>query len=180
MYKKIVYITLALSMMVSGYVCTSCDDTETYAELLDAEKTAIKSYIKKNNIIVLSTFPKDSIFKDNEYFLDDEGLYIHIDSLGSKRKVQTGETVLLWFDKHGPMPTDTSVACNYTYPKPDEFVYMGSYTSTRYAWYRPLKWVGNGAKVKVIAPHTAGNTNDQSNVLAYTYELEYILTKLDN
>ena len=181
MYKKIVYLTLALSMMVSGYVCTSCDDTETYAELLDAEKAAIKSYIKKYNIVVLSTFPKDSIFKENEYYLDAQGLYIHIDSLGSKRKVQTGETVLLWFEKRGPLPKyDSIAACNYTSPKPDEFVYMGSYTSTRYAWYRPLKWVGNGGKVKVIAPHAAGNTTDQSNVEAYAYELEYILTKLDN
>lgn len=181
MYKKLAYLTLALSMMVSGFVLTSCDDTQTYAELLDAEKAAIRSYIKENNIIVLSTFPTDSVFGEKEYFLDGEGLYIHIDSLGSKRKVQTGETVLLWFKKHGPLPDYDSIpACNYTYPKPDEFVYMGSYTSTRYAWYRPLKWVGNGGKVKVIAPHAAGNTTDQSNVQAFAYELEYILTKLDN
>lgn len=180
MYKKLVYLTLTLSMMVSGFILTSCDKTQTYAELLDAEKAAIRSYIKKYNIVVLSTFPKDSIFKENEYFLDDQGLYIHIDSLGGKRKVQTGETVLLWFKKRGPLPNESDTACNYTYTKPDEFVYMGSYTSTRYAWYRPLKWVGNGGKVKVIAPHSAGNTTDQSNVEAFTYDLEYILTKLDN
>lgn len=180
MYKKLVYLTLTLSIMVSGFVLTGCDKTQTYAELLDAEKAAIRSYIKKNNIIVLSTFPADSIFGEKEYFLDAEGLYVHIDSLGGKRKVQTGETILLWFEKRGPLPEDSVTASNYSYTKPDEFVYMGSYTSTRYAWYRPLKWVGNGGKVKVIATHTAGNTTDQSNVQAYTYELEYILTKLDN
>ncbi len=174
------YFTLALSMLVSGFVFTSCNKTQTYAELLDAEKAAIRSYIKANNIVVLSTFPEDSIFGEKEYFLDEEGLYVHIDSLGSKRKVQTGETVLLWFEKRGPLPQDTVSACNYTYSKPDEFEYMGSYTSTRYAWYRPLKWVGNGGKVKVIAMHTAGNSTDQNNVVAYTYELEYILTKLDD
>lgn len=173
MYKKIVYLTLALSMFVSGYVCTSCDDTETYAELLDAEKAAIRSYIKKYNIVVLSTFPKDSVFGEKEYFLDAQGLYIHIDSIGGKHRWKNGETVLLRFEKYGPLPADSVVASNIPNEHPDQFVYMGSYTEARYAWYRPLKWVGYGGKVKVIAPHATGNTDDQSNVQAFVYELNY-------
>lgn len=178
MYKKLVYLTLTLSMMVSGFILTGCNKTQTYAELLDAEKSAIRSYIKKNNIIVLSTFPTDSIFGEKEYFLDGEGLYIHIDTLGDNHHWKFGEMVLLRYEKRGPLPADSIVFSNINYETPDEMTYTDSYGLNiygiaPYAWFRPLKWVGIGGKVKLIAPHAAGNTTDQSNVQAYVYDIEY-------
>lgn len=151
------------------------DTVFNYSKQLAKEKASISTYIKKKGIKVLKTFPVDSVFKDNEYFLDEMGLYIHIDSLGGQQKtLRNGKRIFVRYEKTGPLPSEQIASSNYTYTQPDEFQYMGQYTSTRYAFYAPLKWVGNGGKVSVIAPHGSGNKEDQKLVLAYAYEIEYI------
>ncbi len=166
------YIVLGIFMLC----ISSCNKSKTYAELIKDEKKAIAKYITKHKINILTTFPKDSVFGPNDYYKDEKGLYIHIEDWGQSRKVREGEDVLVWFNKYGPLPEEELSSSNMKDVKPDEFTYQGNYTAARYAWTAPLKYVGNGGKVKVIAPHDTGNTNDQTNVEAYTYDIEYVLT----
>lgn len=156
------------------------DTVFNYSKQVAKQKAAISTYIKKKGIKVLKTFPVDSLFKDNEYFLDASGLYIHIDTLGGKRKVRDQETVLLWYKKNGPLPSEELASSNYSSTRPDQFTYLSLYSTTRNAWRAPLKWVGNGGKVDVIAPYTSGSEDDQKYVLAYTYHIEYIFTYLEH
>lgn len=170
--------------LINGVACIlllcfgggACNKSKTYAELVKDERKAIKKYIANNGIEVLNTFPADSVFGPNQYYLDEKGLYIHIEDFGERRLVREGEDVLIWFTKYGPLPDEDQNSTNMSDVKPDEFTYQGNYTAARYAWTRPLKYVGNGGKVKIIAPHTTGNTNDQTNVEAFAYDLEYVLT----
>ena len=46
-----------LSLLACGLAFQACDNTKTYAEMLEEEKDAIKAFIKDNNIKV---YPKRS------------------------------------------------------------------------------------------------------------------------
>ena len=61
-----------LSLLVCGLAFQACDNTKTYAEMLEEEKEAIKAFIKDNNIKVISQtefYRNDSITDTlkNEY-----------------------------------------------------------------------------------------------------------------
>lgn len=168
-----------LLTVLSGFFIISCDNSKTYAELVADERKSIENYIKTKGITVIKEFPKDSIFKENEYFLDEDGLYIHIDTLGGRRLVRTGEEVLLWYTKKGPLPKDTVYTSNVSNIYPDDFTYLGNYTNAALAIVRPLRYVGNYGRVKLIAPHRTGTTTDQNAVAPFAYEVEYILTGFD-
>ncbi len=78
----------------------------------------------------------------------------------------------------------TGNAANSTYGK---FFYDSSTTSSDYSmmkyygssvpggWLKPLQYVGDGGRVKVIVPSKMGTDNAQSNVLPYYYELRFQL-----
>ena len=65
-----------------GGLFTACDNSKTYAELLDDERKAINSYIRANGINVISVeeFEKDTItdLSKNEYVGFSNGLYMQI------------------------------------------------------------------------------------------------------
>lgn len=176
-FRIAVSLTACFVLLLMG---NACNKTKTYAELVKEERKAIKKYIANNDIEVLETFPADSVFGPKQYYLDEQGLYIHIEDWGGKRKVREGEDVLVWFSKYGPLPDEEESSSNTSNVKPDEFTYQENYTAARYAWTRPLHYVGTGGKVKVIAPHMTGNNNDQTNVEAYAYDLEYVLTGFED
>lgn len=167
-------------VLILVLIVFSCNNRKTYAEMVDDERESIQDFIAKKDLVILKSFPKDGVFKEKEYYRDSSGLYIHVEKLGGERKVRYNEMVLMWFEKKGPLPSDTLVASNLAYQHPDEFVYQGASSNTRGAFLYPLKYVGNYGKVKLIVPHALGTSVDQSNVLPYYYEVEYILDGLDN
>ena len=69
-----------LSLLVCGLAFQACDNTKTYAEMLEEEKDAIKAFIKDNNIRVISQtefYRNDSITDTlkNEYVQLASGVY---------------------------------------------------------------------------------------------------------
>ncbi len=74
--KRIVYL-ISLTFLVTIFI-SSCSSTPTYAELLQSEKDLIADYIKRNDLKILSEFPNDSIFAENEYVLTKSGLYFQL------------------------------------------------------------------------------------------------------
>lgn len=85
---------------------TSCNDDETYADQLESENKAIKSYISTKHIKVISEsefYAKDSVTDTaaNEYvFFHNSGIYMQIVNKGCGQKIKRGET--------------TRVLCRYT------------------------------------------------------------------
>ena len=72
-----------LSLLVCGLAFQACDNTKTYAEMLEEEKEAIKAFIKDNNIKVISQtefYRNDSITDTlkNEYVQLASGVYMQI------------------------------------------------------------------------------------------------------
>ena len=47
-------LLLFFSLLAFGYMFQACDNSKTYAEMLDEEKDAVNAFIKKHNIQTLS------------------------------------------------------------------------------------------------------------------------------
>lgn len=93
--KKLSYIFL---LFVAVCATQSCDDTETYAELLASERSAIAKYIADSAVTVIS----EAQFKANNYTTDvsknefvlfeSNGVYMQIVREGCGEKLKDGET----------------------------------------------------------------------------------------
>lgn len=81
-------LLIFFSLLAFGYIFQACDNTKTYAEMLDEEKDAVNAFIQKHNIKVIS----EDEFKEKGYTTDTEkneyvsflsnGIYMQIVSKG--------------------------------------------------------------------------------------------------
>ena len=62
--KKLVF--LFLSLLTAGSLFQACDNSKTYAEMLEDEKNAVNNFIKDNDIRVIS----EDQFKEKGYQTD--------------------------------------------------------------------------------------------------------------
>ena len=83
---------LILAGLIALFSLQSCDNHKTYGELVDEEQDAIKAFIAKKDIEVISKnefFANDTVTTGNQYvFFEDKGIYMHIDFIGE------GESIL--------------------------------------------------------------------------------------
>ena len=170
----------------------SCSKTKSYTDMLKDEKKAIERLIDENDFKILKDFPKDSVFKENEFVLLDNGVYMNIIDKGTSERAVLNKTKMLYRCKlHYFIEVDTLVYENYgphsngTSPLP--FTY-GEYSSNNpydfsYNWVSeglqvPLQYVGDRALVKLIVPFKRGTYYDQGKGLPVYYEIiEYIFNE---
>ena len=79
--KKLVF--LFLSLLTAGSLFQACDNSKTYAEMLDEEKDAVNAFIKKHDIRTISEsdFEANGYKTDttkNEYVAFTNGVYMQI------------------------------------------------------------------------------------------------------
>ncbi len=97
--EKYVY-TLFVGIMV-GLFLSSCDNSETYADMKKKEDAAINAYIANAGVKVISeeTFAAQDYttnLDDNEYVLfDSNGIYLQIVRQGCGEKIRNGETATI-------------------------------------------------------------------------------------
>lgn len=141
-------ILLFFSLFALGYIFQACDDTKTYAEMLDDEKDAIDAFIKKNGINVISEgmFEENGHTTDtakNEYVGFSNGVYLQIRSKGGEAKTDSfknNNMIATRYVEVGLLNNDTScfnvylpdfpgidnMAGYYTYPDVFRYVDNGS------------------------------------------------------
>jgi sugar/nucleoside kinase (ribokinase family) len=79
--KKLVF--LFLSLLAAGGIFQACDDSKTYAEMLEDEKNAVNKFIKDKGIRIISQdeFEKNDTVTNldrNEYVALSDGVYMQI------------------------------------------------------------------------------------------------------
>ena len=83
--KKLIF--LFLSVIAAGSLFQACDNSKTYAEMLEDEKNAVNKFIKDSaiNVISLEEFERDTItdLSRNEYVAFSNGVYMQIVDRGS-------------------------------------------------------------------------------------------------
>lgn len=107
-----------LSFLLAGIAFQACDDSKTYAEMLEDERNAVNDYIKEQKIKVISQeeFEKDTITNvdENEYVLfPSTGVYMQIVNRGTGDTLKTRDEVLVRFLEYDIMADDTTYASNY-------------------------------------------------------------------
>ncbi|CAK7021039.1 MAG: hypothetical protein PARBB_01378 [Parabacteroides distasonis] len=185
-----------LLILCAALVAISCSKTKSYTDMLKDEKKAIERLIDENDFEILDDFPKDSIFKENQFVKLENGVYLNIIDKGSdQRAVQYKTKILYRCNMRFFMNADTVIGnygphSNGTLPYPSNGInsvpftygeyssssmYELSYSFVSEGIQEPLKYVGDRAKVKIIVPFKRGTYYDQSKGLPVYYEiLEYI------
>ncbi len=195
--KRLVYLFFGLIGLVLAF--QACDNTKTYAEMLDDEKEAIKAFIRDSNITVISQtqfFEQDSTtdVSKNEYVQLASGVYMQIVDKGSNNPADTirpNDLVLVRFYEYQLMgdEEERTLISNLSYPDfVDEFRYtvssssiagiftqglMYSYYGTQVpaGWLVPLAYVRDRAHVKLIIPSKMGHSTSSSYVCPYFYDI---------
>lgn len=186
--KKSFVFLMVVSLVV---IAMSCNKTKTYTEMLKANNKAIDRFIDEEGLEILSEFPKDTVFKPNQFVKLPSGAYLNIIDRGnSERAVLNKTTVSTRFEVRGLIPPDTMLVSTLTdpYARVASFVY-GDYTSftpnsIEYLYISqavgvPLEYVGDNARIKLLVPFKVGSERDQSggnpryySYLKYTFELQ--------
>ena len=67
-----------LLILCAALVAISCSKTKSYTDMLKDEKKAIERFIDDKGLEILDDFPADSVFKENQFVLLDNGVYLNI------------------------------------------------------------------------------------------------------
>ncbi|KAA6351474.1 hypothetical protein EZS27_000553 [termite gut metagenome] len=128
-------------LLCGGALFQACEDTETYAELLETERNAIDKFVKENNIKTISQeeFEKDTItnVEENEYVAFSNGVYLQIVDRGNGEKPKDRNEILIRFIEYDIFLGDTTQASNVLNPYyeslnlyPDAFYYTVTSSSS--------------------------------------------------
>ena len=141
-----------LSLLACGLAFQACDNTKTYAEMLEDEKDAIKAFIRDSSITVISQtefYRNDSTtdVNKNEYVQLASGVYMQIINY---------------------RVTSSSIAGQFIQG------FMLSYygPAVPAGWLVPLDYVRDGACVKLIVPSKMGHSSAMQSVYPYYYYIQ--------
>lgn len=191
-------VLLFLSLLAFSFAFQACDDSKTYAEMLEEEDDAIAAFIRDNDIQVISQtefFNNDSTtdVSKNEYVQLSSGVYMQIVDKGSDNladTVKNNDLILVRFMEYSILDKDTSLSNLNAVETVDEFKYtvtsssiagifmkggfMYSYygSSVPAGWLVPLPYVRNMAHVKLIVPSKMGHSTAMQYVYPYFYDIK--------
>ena len=184
-----------LSLLACGLAFQACDNTKTYAEMLEDEKDAIKAFIRDSSITVISQtefYRNDSTTKENEYVQLASGVYMNIVNKGSTNLADTvkpNDQILVRFSEYSLMDKVTTVSnlgyaevvaeVNYRVTSSSiagQFTqgFMLNYygPAVPAGWLVPLDYVRDGACVKLIVPSKMGHSSAMQSVYPYYYYIQ--------
>lgn len=186
-----------LTLLAFGLGFQACDNTKTYAEMLEEEKDAIKAFIRDSSITVISQsqfYAQDSTtdVNKNEYVQLASGVYMQIVDKGSTNPADTvkpNDLILVRFSEFNILTNKPTGVSNLNDPTlVDEFRY--SVTSSSIAgiftrgimlyygqavpagWLVPLIYVRDRAHVKLIVPSKMGQTDAMQSVYPCYYDIQ--------
>ncbi len=141
--KKLTLFFFALLAVCLAF--QACDNSKTYAEMLEEEKDAIKAFIKDSSIVVISQsefYAQDSTtdVSRNEYVQLASGVYMQIVDKGSTNPADTvkpNDLILVRFEEQGLIAVGVVIFCYF-------FVYCRTFHSRLYAyisWFVCTCWL---------------------------------------
>ncbi len=186
--KKIIGIVVLLCAMFS---VTSCNKTTSYTDMLKAEKKAIERLMDSEGIVVLSSYPKDGVFKENEFYKMDNGVYLNVIDSGNGNRATSYETRVICRFVARIFMTDTTVIDGFSSSQfPVTFKYgineaiedEGAFSNLNYfvseGLASGLDYVGDSSYVKLIVPFkVSSSTLSSAGEPVYFQKVRYIFDK---
>lgn len=200
---------LLASVFLLGLVFQACNNGKTYAEMKKEEREAIKRFIEKEGINVISFDQfqeQDSTTNvdDNQFVLFSEsGVYMQIVDKGNGGLLKDGRHEILsrYIEKKiNEGGTVDTLSGNIYSPYPDEMMvtksgktYSATFTygqmtnwGTSFVpsgWLIPFNYIKIGrevsgrSKVRLIVPHSEGQSDASAQVYPCYYEITYQLAR---
>lgn len=188
-------LKISIFLLVAGIFFTSCNNYRTYADMKRDQKKSIDRVIAEKGLEIIHTYPADGVFKENQFVLLDNGVYLNVIDSGNGNRAVLGKTRILMrcsveriFFLRGDTAKYNLFENGYN---PIEFIYgnaifevnayASSYSGRPYdntpieCYYlstgleSALKYVGENAEVKLIVPFDA--TNDMGSDGGSTYQI---------
>lgn len=200
--KKLSLLFLVVSVLAA--LMQSCSDSKTYAEMLEDEKNAIKAFIAKHdiNVISLEEFEKDTVtdVSKNEYVFLPNGVYLQIVNRGTADTLKYRDELLLRMTEYNIMCEIDDTAYPDTISNVDvatvvdSFFYDPTSTSTTmtegwfpyvysqfygtlnvpYGIVYSLRYVRDMARFNVIVPSKMGHGYAGQEVYPFFYEIRKV------
>jgi hypothetical protein len=153
-------------------LASSCNRNRSFADRLKDQERAIDRLISEEGLVILKDYPANGVFKDNEFVLLENGLYLNVVDSGNGNKPVLGSTSILcrfsvkWLLMWSGNDTATidnivngtdPIVYKYGATSPTNYNDYSTFFST--VLFTPLEYVGDSSVVKLIIPF---NKNDQS------------------
>ena len=174
-----------VAMLACMFVNTSCDDTKSYAELLEEENDAVEKYL--SSFTVIDEVPADNNFQVGEsapyYKLDEDGyVYMQVLDKGDAGMAAYNEVIyfrysrlnlLTWSDGGDQTPTgnDSSLASPYSFNFQNTVLSFTTQFGT--GIQQPLYYLEKNCRVNLIVKSKVGPSSEISSVTPYLYEIRY-------
>ncbi len=169
-YKNVWLCLLGLGLLGS---CT----TNSYSDELNKEEKLIKSFISRNDIVVVEIEPEEWGEKVYLRVPGYDNLYFHLVSRGdtTTEVITSGETVLLRYRRYtlDAYADTTSYWNTLDSPYPIEVQYLTSTTNSCTGWHIAIQYMKYaGAESKIICPDKLDLDDGSTKVIPYGYDLK--------
>ena len=163
----------------------SCDDTVSYAQLLNDEENAVNNFLADQT--VCQTIPADTVFETGPnapyYRLDEDGyLYMQVLKAGTPgNRVADDEQIYFRYTRYrlaaykdGKLPNGSG---NNISLSPAWFRYNNFQINNSYQWGQgiqiPLLYLPIDCEVNIVIKSQMGPVNENTNVQPYLWRLTY-------
>ncbi len=171
-------IVLFLSLLAVGGIFQACDNTKTYAEMLEEERDAINAFVKERNIktITVEEFEKDTVtdVASNEYVLFSNGIYLQIVNRGSEDPADAfanNNLIVTKFMEVDILANDTTTASNVHNPYDYLNVYPEGFRYTVSGTYLYGQFISEAGLFSTMGYAYSGNTTVPS---GWLFALKYL------
>jgi hypothetical protein len=174
MMKKGFNLVLILFAIIMAF---SCNNDRSYTAMLNNQSKTIDRWKDEYNIEILKEYPKDGVFKENQYVALENGIYLNVVDSGNGKRAESGVTDIYcrfnvkWLSSWNSSLPDTGTVNNINNgSQPIVFKY-GTYqplqaddwvatTFFSTMLFSPLEYVGDSSEVRILIPF---DVNDQGN-----------------
>lgn len=172
------------AFLIVLFVCSACNDTKSYSEMLRDEEHAVNWYLASQRVVPY--VPEDSVFEVGSeapfYKMDSDGnVYMRVVNPGDKNnRPKKGDTVYFRFTRTniidlsngGLLGGGGSLEDDMQFPSWSLVYGNTSLTSTTEkgtGLQVPLKYLGYNCQVDLIVKSVEGAAGDISNCVPYLY-----------
>ncbi len=187
--KTALYFLIAIASLCAA---SSCDDNESYADLLKDENTAVNNFLADQR--VENNIPADSVFEYGKnapyYKMDEDGnIYMQVIKPGSKDNMAKNDQLIYFrftrYDLYGyadgELPEGFGNANDFDY-KNAEFRFGNYNIPSSSQWgsaiQLPLYYLGIDCEVNLVIRSQYGYTEEISNVVPYMYNIRYFKSQI--
>lgn len=177
-----------LTALTIAITLGSCNDSTSYAELLEVERRSANAFLATQRIV--DHVPEDTVFEvgpDAPYYrLDDEGtVYMQVLRLADRHtdKAKTGENIYFRYTRYdlntwhntgswAGVGNEENLSSS-----PSSFIYQNFSIPTSAQWgtslQLPLAFVGVESEVNLVILSRYSITSEIANVVPYMYHVRY-------